>query len=181
MATASVTLRPVDSRGQPVSGYRVTTESFDGFGCGDASPVAVSAGIRFCGPSATNTVACWKSAVPSTVLCLRDPFVRTLVRITYVGTFAPVAAPARPAPQGLALAGGVRCQIRDGGAWSSVPQHPDWVGSYFCTDGSAVYGPQAGNGINHNSPTWTVETVAPTGQGPITKRRVTSAYYVGTA
>jgi hypothetical protein len=187
--TRQVTLRPVTAAGQPVPGYRVTTETWSPFLCTDgASPSAVSPDIRFCGSSASNTVACWKSAVPSTVLCLRDPFGHALVRITYSGTFAPVAAPAQAAPQGLVLADGTQCQIRSGGAWARLSQHPEWVGWYECSNGSDVYGPKGGDGVDRSAPTWTVEMVdqkslnATTGaSGPISRHDVSVAYYDGTA
>jgi hypothetical protein len=192
-ATNRVTVRPVTAAGQPAAGYQVTTETWPDFTCtagafAGASPSAVGPDIRFCGPSASNTVACWKSAVPTTVLCLRDPFGHVLVRVTYAGTFAPVAAPANPAPQGLLLADGTRCLIRDGGAWSFLSQRPGWVGWYWCSNGSDVYGPQGGYGIDRSAPMWTVQTVdektlnATTGaSGPITEHAVTTAYYDGTA
>lgn len=184
-----MTLRPVTAAGQPAAGYRVTTETWSGFQCtDDPSPSAVSPNIRFCGPSASQTVSCWKSAVASTVLCLRDPFGRTLVRITYSGTFAPVAAPAKPAPQGLVLTNGSHCQIRDGGAWAGLAQHPDWIGWYECSHGVDVYGPKDGDGIDRSAAMWTVHTVdgrsldPSTGaSGPITEHGVASAYYDGTA
>jgi hypothetical protein len=188
-ATQRVTLRPVTAAGQPGAGYRVTTETWSRFQCTDGpSPVAVSPDIRFCGPSASNTVACWKFAVGSSVLCLRDPFGQILVRIAYSGTFAPVDPPASPAPQGLVLTNGTHCQLRDGGAWSRLDQHPDWVGWYECANGADVYGPKAGDGIDRSAAMWTVHTVdgrtlnPSTGaSGPITEHGVARAYYDGTA
>ncbi len=162
----------------------MTTETWSPFLCTDgASPSAVSPNIRYCGYSATHTSACWKSTVPSTVLCLRDPFGRTLVRIKYSGTFAPVAAPAKPAPHGLVLANGLHCQIRNGGAWSRIAKRPDWVGFYECANGVDVYGPKGGDGVDRSAPMWTVQTVnATTGaSGPISEQDVTVAYFDGTA
>jgi hypothetical protein len=178
-ATTRITVRPVTSTGDPVPGYSVSDEPQVSFSCtGQSSPVAVSPNIRFCGYSATNTVACWKSSVPATVLCLRNPLVRKLVRVKYTGEFAPTSAPAHPSPQALVLDDDNRCQIRDGGAWDSVPSQPTWVGWYYCADGADVYGPIAGNGIDQTLPTWTVRTVA---DGEITTHSVTTGYFVGTA
>ncbi len=181
-ATARVTVRPVTSTGDPASGYSVANENQPGFVCGgEPSPVAVSPNIAFCGYSATNTVACWKSSVVSTVLCLRDPLARKLVRIKYTGTFAATPAPAHPAPQALVLDDDNRCQIRDGGAWSSVPRQPTWVGWYYCAHDADVYGPKTGNGIDQTRSTWTVRTVAHGGSATISTHSVTTAYFVGTA
>jgi len=172
----------VTAAGDPVPGYSVTTEDLPRFVCsGEPSLVAVSADIQFCGYSATNTVACWKSSVPSTVLCLRDPLTRKLVRIKYTGQFAATPAPAHPAPQALVLDDDNHCQIRDGGAWANVPSQPTWVGWYSCAADADVYGPTAGNGIDQTRSTWTVRTVARGGGSAITAHSVTTAYFVGTA
>jgi hypothetical protein len=178
--THKVVVRPVHANGTPAPGYRVVGESDGTFTCTDGpSPVAVDPNIRFCGPSATYTVACWKSA-NHTVLCLRDARARTLYRIHYSGSFRPVAKPTKPSPQDILLANGHKCLIRDGGAWSIVPSHPSWVGFYSCTGRVGdVYGPASGNGINRTTSHWTVETFAT--DHSITKRYITIAYYVGTA
>lgn len=179
--TRQVVVRPVHANGTPVAGYTVTRESIDGFSCDEGpSPVAVDPGIRFCGFSATYTVACWKSA-HHTVLCLRNPLTRALVRIRYTGAFAPVAAPAHPSPQALVLRGRGYCTIRDGGAWGSVPGHPHWFGTYSCLH-SAIYG-TGPDGIDRSVDPWLVHTVTGyTGApGSIHDRRVAVAYYAGTA
>jgi hypothetical protein len=182
ISTARITIRPVTSTGDPVPGYSVTTEDLPSFSCSSAaSPVAVSPNIRFCGYSATNTVACWKSSAPSTVLCLRDPLTRSLIRIKYTGAFGPTPATTHPVPQALTLDDDDHCQIRDGGAWDYVPTQPTWVGWYYCANGNDIYGPAAGNGIDQTRPTWTVHKVAQFGSGTITTHAVTTAYFVGTA
>lgn len=187
-ATERITVRPVTADGRPVTGYRVTTETAPGFMCAgdEVSPAAVSPNIRWCGFSAMNTVTCWNSAVPSTALCLRDPLKHVLVRIRYQGTFAPIAAPRNPVPQEVVLDNGVTCLIRDGGAWMSPHQHPNWVGRYACRTGANdlsvnIYGPSTGNGIDQTAPAWTVLTAAASGSGPITQHQVKTAYFAGTA
>lgn len=189
--TARVTVRPVTADGRPVAGYQVSTESFPDLMCQDgafpASPVAVSPNIRWCGPSASYTVACWNSAVPSTVLCLRDPLKRVLVRIKYQGTFTPIAAPRNPVPEELVLDNGMACTIRAGGAGSRVNAHPDWVDYYYCNASGnqwpSISGPNGGNGIDRSAATWTVQLVtgAGTGSESIASHEVVAAYYVGTA
>lgn len=179
--TQQIVVRPVDVNGHPVTGYSVTTESIDGFTCDEGpSPVAMNANIRFCGFSATYTVACWKSA-NHTALCLRNPRVKKLVRIHYSGSFNTVAAPKHPSPEGMVLGNAAYCSIRDGGAWSPSVNHPTWVGFYSCTKNSDVYGPpSSGDGINPTHPLWTVHTIAPSGEGPATTHIVVRAYFVGT-
>lgn len=173
-------IRPVTRTGQAARGYQVVREDDDNFQClGAPSPVAVDPNIRQCGSSATDTVACWKSAVPSTVLCLRDPLTHTLVHIAYQGGFAPIAAPTHPDPQVLVLDD----SIRDGGAWNSVPGYPKWFGWYYCPGGADVYGPVAGHGIYRSASYWSVRTVtfhiraSPT----IRTHSVKAAYFVGSA
>jgi hypothetical protein len=178
--TQQIVVRPVDTTGHAVAGYSVTTETISGFSCNEgASPVAVNANIRFCGFSATYTVACWKST-NHTALCLRDPRVKKLVRIHYTGSFNPVAPPKHPSPQALGLRDTSYCTIRDGGAWSRPVNHPSWVGFYSCNHNQDVYGPPStGDGITRTSPLWSVHTIAPSGKGPATLRYVTKAYFAG--
>ena len=178
--TKRVVVRPVHANGSPARGFTVSKESFPDFTCDQgASTVAVDANIRFCGSSLTYTVACWKSA-KHTVLCLRDPASKKLVRIRYTGHFSHVAAPKRVTPQALRLGNRAYCMIRGGGAWPTPVRHPSWVGYYSCAKG-AVYGPPNGDGINRSHKLWTVYTLAASGEGPASKRRVLTAYYVGTA
>ena len=175
-------MRPVHANGTPASSFRVVREN-DGqaVSCDDRSPVAVSSNIRFCGDSALNTVACWKSATARYVLCLRDPLTPVLARVHLTGVFRAVAAPARPVPQALVLDDGTKCLIRDGGAWSALPGHPDWYGDYACNGNVDIYGP-AGSGIDHSSPRATVHAVTWTGdRASVRTRSVVAAYYVGTA
>ena len=158
-ATARVTARPVTAIGAPAPGYTVKDEADLGpVTCSDASPVAVTDGVYFCGASADNTVACFPSTA-SSVLCLRDPHVHTLARLHLNRALTTVSATTAPVPQSLRLDNGVTCLIRDGGAWADVPGHPDWYGAYYCSNGQDVYGPLAHNGIDMSSPRWTVHLI----------------------
>jgi hypothetical protein len=179
--TRRVVVRPVRDNGTPAAGFRVVREN-DGepVVCDDVSPVAVSGDIRFCGDSALDTVACWQSAAANYVLCLRDPRTHVLARIHITGGFRAIAAPARPAPQALVLDDGTRCLIRDGGAWSALPGHPNWYGDYGCNGNVEIYGP--GAGIDDSSSRWTVHAVTWTGgRASVRTRSVVAAYFVGTA
>lgn len=175
-------VHPVHRNGTPVAGYTVQKEHIADFRCNEGpSPVAVDDNIRFCGPSATYTVACWKSR-NHTVLCLRNPRKKALVRIRYVGRFRHVRALDKPSPQALTLFGGTYCEIRDGGAWGSVKGHPKWNGDYSCNNGAAVYGPGR-DGINRSREPWRVHLVRfhSNGTQTIRIREIRLAYYVGTA
>jgi hypothetical protein len=180
-STQRVVLRPVTSAGRAARGYRVVTEKRT-VECAGTSPVAVSGGIAFCGSSADGTVACWAAATRGRVLCLTDPFVRTLHSLRLSGAFPAVRAPRHALPQALALAGGGTYLVRDGGAWSSPKEHPSWVGYYFqrATFIHDVYGPRGGDGINRRHPRWFVTTYRhAAGHG--VRHDVVRAYYVGTA
>lgn len=179
--TQRVVVRPVHADGTPVAGYTVSHEHVNGFSCSSgASSNAVDPNIRYCGFSVTYTVACWKST-DHTVLCLRNPRRHELVRIRYVGAFRPVAAPRRPSPQALDLFNGGYCLVRGGGAWGSVPGHPNWYGTYGCRHVS-IWGPER-DGIDRSVNPWRVHTVSSYTGAPssIVNRRVKTAYYVGTA
>lgn len=179
--TVAHVVRPVHRDGSPVAGWTVNKQKIPDFTCDGTSPVAVDDGIYFCGPSATYTVACWRSA-KHTVLCLRDPFVKKLVRIRYTGTLQHVSAPDEPSPQALVLFGGTRCLIRDGGAWGAVKGHPKWIGYYSCDNGTSVYG-RTRDGIMRASQPWRVHTVRfrKNGTQTIRTRQIRTVYYVGTA
>lgn len=180
--TVGRTVRPVHRDGTPAAGYTVQREHIPGFMCNEGpSPVAVDNNIRFCGPSATYTVACWKSR-NHTVLCLRDPRKQVLARIRYVGAFRPVKAVDNPSPQALALFSGAHCLIRDGGAWSQVNGHPHWFGDYSCSNGALLYG-RGRDGIVRSHQPWQVHMVwfHKNGTQTIRTRQVHLAYYVGTA
>lgn len=179
--TQKIVVRPVHANGTPVAGYSVSTESISGFQCGGPSAGAVDPNIEYCGFSSTGTVACWKSS-NHTVLCLRDPMTKHLVRIRYQGAFTPVAAPKHPSPQSLALFSGNYCLVRDGGAWPSIKGHPYWYGHYSCQH-NGIYGPGR-DGIDRSVNPWRVHVVNnPDNNTPnaIVIRYVKLAFYVGTA
>jgi len=179
--TQKIVVRPVHSNGTPVAGYSVTHKSIPDFSCSGASTGAVDPNIEYCGFSSTGTVACWKSA-NHTVLCLRDPMRKHLVRVRYQGAFSPVAAPRHPSPQALALYSGNFCLVRDGGAWPQISGHPNWYGTYGC-QGNGIYG-GSGDGINRSVNPWSVHVVNnPNNNTPnaIVVRRVKLAFYVGTS
>ncbi|HEY2296416.1 MAG TPA: hypothetical protein VGH43_01710 [Jatrophihabitans sp.] len=183
--TQKIVVRPVHANGTPVAGYTVTNWHIQGgLDCGHGLPSpsssAVDDNIVYCGPSAAYTMSCWKSR-NHTVLCLRDPQKKHLVRVRYAGSIAPTHAPHHPSPQALTLFTGSYCTIRNGGAWPMVNGHPNWFGHYSCSH-NGIYG--RGDGINRSFNPWTVHVVNNTRNNTphaIVIRRVRTAYYVGTA
>lgn len=175
--TARVVVRPVTADGHAAPGWTVHRERLGRVECWGASRSAVDDGITTCGPSAAYLPSCWRSR-RHTVLCLRLVTDDDLVRVRRSGAYPDAPAPARPSPQGLLLVNGQDCVIRVGGAWGTVPDHPDWVGYYSCDHGD-VYGPPAGDGINRHHPVWRVHLLR--GDGTLVTRRVQQASYVGNA
>lgn len=182
--TATVVLRPVTAEGHAAPGYRTVADTRPAIECWGTSPVAVDDDIAFCGSSADATIACWAAAAPQHVLCLTDPYSRTLREIALTGAFPAARAPKTPSPQGITLGNGSRFLVRDGGAWGVVKQHPSWVG-YFYERGTQaahlVFGPAKGIGIDRSRRQWTVQVFAQDGKSAGVRRDVVRAFYVGTA
>lgn len=182
--TAKTVIRPVNNAGFAVGGYTVTGEPTGSVDCSfpDPSPGAVSPNIEECSPSAEYAVACWRAAAPHKVLCMRNPRVRKLVRIPRLGAFAPtpLAEPADRAPLGMVLGNGTYCSIRDGGAVGPRAGHPQWIATYFCTDGKIIWQRPGDRhlGVNERFATWYVVEAGVS--GPINSRRVLRAWFVGT-
>ena len=176
--THRVVVRPVDRLGHAVAGWTVKRQRGVTASCDGALPAAVSQNIVECFPTAEYLPACWKSG-RHTVLCLRDARTHTLVRVRYTGSLPQVSAPKRPSPLDLRLARHQACSLRIGGAWSTLPSHPAWLGFYSCDRGS-VYGPPTGDGINRSHQPWTVHLWRRGTKQRVVVREVRTAYYVGT-
>ncbi|MBL7493682.1 hypothetical protein I6A60_34890 [Frankia sp. AgB1.9] len=189
VATRVVNLAPVDQRGDATSGWSVDRGDDDPnapIDCGDtsqadASPAAVSGDIYSCSPSAAEADACWPTAQARQMLCLRDPYSSVLTALTAQALVAKVSAPKDPVPLGLRLANGDHCRLRDGGAWGSPRQHPDYVGYYSCGSHGIVWAPQGSStgGIDRTTRRWTVLVGDET--SPLTTVAVTDASFVTTA
>lgn len=176
-ATRTTVVRPVTADGTAAPGWRVQREREGAASCTDAATAAVDDGIAACYPSALYLPSCWRST-HHTVLCLRDVTSKELVRVRYRGSFPSVTAPEQPSPQALRLAHGQQCTLRVGGAWGTVPSHPNWLGFYSCAHGS-LYGPPNGDGINRADASWRVHLVR--ADNSVGRRSVRTAYLVGTA
>ncbi|GAA4109385.1 hypothetical protein GCM10022215_03640 [Nocardioides fonticola] len=175
--TASV-VRPVTADGTPAEGWTVERLGVKVDCDGSAMP-AVDGGIAACFPTAVGLRACWASG-PHHALCLQDAGTeQKLVRVRVHGAFPTATKPAVPEPLALHLADGQDCLLRIGGAWGAPKDHPNWIGHYSCTDG-AVYAPAKSiTGIDQRGPVWKVKVWD--GKKTITKVRVVSASFVGTA
>lgn len=186
-AVQRIVVRPVTASGHAVPGYRVTTSKGTGpVDCSDALPslAAVDDDIIRCAPDADGVNACWRAAHKHHVLCLHDARKHTLVKYRTTGRIAHTKAPDRRGPLNLKLADGLYCDLRSGGAGSSLRQHPNWSAFYYCTHGKAVWAPlNAKNfGIHRsNGHVWTVEVAVDSGKKHVHQVHVTSAYLVGTA
>lgn len=178
-ATRIVTVRPATAAGAPVAGWSMRSEALT-VDCGYPSPASVSDNVQYCIPTAASADVCWPRPGGASVLCLWDPWERTLHEYDATGVI-PVRAVADPEPVGLELDDGTRCRLRNGGSWSGRDDDPELVGFYSCSgDGFIViWGPQDGSAITRKAGTWSVRVGTPT--GPLRKARIVTAYLVGTA
>jgi hypothetical protein len=187
-ATVQVTVRPVTSSGHAASGFTVKGDPTGSLDCSDGAPSqgAVDKNILQCFPDAEYAIACWKSATPHRVLCMRNPAKHQLAKIPFTGNFGHSAPPTAQqlAPLRLVLDNGAKCSIRDGGAWGSLKHHPQWQGAYSCTKGGDVWllPSSSHNGVDESHAAWTVHTAdASTAKQTVRIRKVVKAYFVGTA
>jgi hypothetical protein len=148
--TQRVYVSPVTSAGAPVEGYRVTSRASDG-SCEPGSE-AIGEGYRC---SAGNYLydPCWaeKAATP-TVLCLAEPWLRTVAEIRLNSAVPALAREdgGSVEPWGLRLADGNRCLLAQGA-------HTAFDGTvldYYCGSGLALL-----RGLNRTRTTWTARAV----------------------
>ncbi|PRI13723.1 hypothetical protein B2J96_18875 [Mycobacterium shigaense] len=124
----------VDANGHPANGYRLAPAPRDPagvsevFGC-DASRAAIADNIYSCAPSAAGADVCWPSERHS-LLCLDDPWAKTLHRVVQTSPLPNVHPTATPAPFALLLDDGTQCRLRNGGA--SGGRDDGLVGAYGC-------------------------------------------------
>jgi hypothetical protein len=194
-ATEKLVIRPVDQVGKPAPGYTVTDLTKDPRNgpnnCGSVGksfPAAVNANIMWCSPSAPSVAfACWEAATPTHALCMQDPWSSQLTEWT--SSVTTTTAPGQPLPMGLLLSDGDHCRIRPGDFQGRPAQQPTEFGYYTCTQDGAIWGPgkDANNtpwealgthGIDRSTPMWTVQVGSI--DGPLSVRRVITAYYLGT-
>jgi hypothetical protein len=189
--TQLITTVAIGPNGQPINGYREAPAQGNVVqvnDCTTPSPSAIADNIYYCSPSAAGASTCWPST-PGSLLCVDNPWDKSLHRVTYGGALPPVQATATPDPFALALDDGTHCLLRNGGAWGG--RDDGYVGVYWCGDPRAnlrvVWLPSqgAGTSIDRSAPVWTVkvgELGTPTAHFPPPQTRsVTSAWFAGTA
>jgi hypothetical protein len=187
--TQVITVMAVGPAGEPMNGYKespaqgnpITVE-----GC-EASPSAVADNVYSCSPSAAGAGTCWPST-PGSLLCVDNPWTKSLHRVSYHGALPPVQPTANPDPFALTLDDGTQCLFRNGGAWGG--RADGYVGVYGCganggSNPAVLWLPSQGAGtcIDRSSATWTVK-VGQLGEPganlpPPQTRAVTSAWLAG--
>ena len=188
--TQVITVVAIGPGGQPINGYRESPPQGSGASvtdCSTPSPSAVADDVYYCSPSAAGANACWPST-PGSLLCVDNPWDRSLHRVAYSGALPPVQHPATPDPFALTLDDGTRCLFRNGGAWGG--RADGYVGVYGCgpqggPNPAVLWLPSQGQGscIDRSQEVWTVK-VGPLGAPdaalpPPQTRAVTAAWLAG--
>jgi hypothetical protein len=185
--TQVITAVAVGPDGQPINGYQEAAPQGNVNAvndCTTASPSAVANNIYYCSPSAASAGTCWPST-PGSLLCVDNPWDKSLHRVSYDGQLPPVQAPASPDPFALTLDDGTHCLLRNGGAWGG--RDDGYEGVYWCGEGKPVVlclsnqGP--GTCIDRSAPAWTVKVGQLGTPGahlpPPQMRAVTTAWLAG--
>ncbi len=186
--TRQITVVAVGPDGQAMNGYHVASgpnSVGQASECSSPSPSAVADNVYACSPSVVGAGTCWPST-PGSLLCVDDPWDRSMHRVTYDRPLPPVTAPAIPDPFALTLDDGTRCRLRNGGAWGW--RADGYEGVYSCSGASpnlvVLWLPSQGPGscIDRSAPAWTVK-VGQLGTGealpPPQTRTVTEAWFAG--
>ena len=186
-ATEVITVAAVSAKGQPLNGYHVVNRqsSPNLSGCSGPSPAAAGNNIYACEPSEAAAEVCWPA--PASVLCLTDPWSKTLRRFPSPGALPAVGPPASPVPFAMLLDDGTRCLLPNGVDWGG--RADGTVPIYGCGLTGPTLGVLAppdwepGLAIDRTQPLWAVyvgqlgprDTPFPT---PI-RHTVTTAWFAG--
>jgi hypothetical protein len=113
-ATNVVTVVAVNASGQPVNGYYVINRqaSPNVSACPGPSPAAVTSNIYECDPPEAAAEVCWPA--PASLLCMTNPWSKTLRRFPSPGALPAVNPPAAPVPFAMQLDDGTRCILPNG-------------------------------------------------------------------
>ncbi|ORW24866.1 hypothetical protein AWC19_08450 [Mycobacterium palustre] len=188
--TQQITVVAVGPGGEPINGYQVASgpgnvgQASD---CTTASPSAVAGDVYYCSPTAAGANACWPST-PGSLLCVDNPWDKSMHRVTYGRPLPPVQPTATPDPFALALDDGSHCLFRNGGAWGA--RADGYEGVYSCDGGPqpnlrVLWLPSQGAGscIDRSSAAWTVRVGQLGAPGavfpPPETRAVTAAWFAG--
>lgn len=156
-ATEVVNVVAVGTDGQPVNGYQVINRqaSPNLSGCPGPSPAAVSNDIYACEPSEAAAEVCWPA--PASLLCLMDPWSKTLRRFSSPGALPAVTPLASPMPFAMVLNDGTRCILPNGVDLGG--RADDTVPIYGCGGNIGVLAPPDWNpadAIDRTKPLWAV-------------------------
>jgi hypothetical protein len=180
--TQVVTTVAVGPDGQAINGYQEAPPqgNVPMVTCTSPSPSAVAANIYYCSPTAAGAGTCWPST-PGSLLCVDNPWDKSLHRVTYGGSLPPVQPTASPDPFALLLDDGTRCLFRNGGAWGW--RDDGYEGAYYCGNLAVLWLPSQGPGtcIDRSGPVWTVKVgeLGAQGTSPAQTRAVTTAWLAG--
>jgi len=161
--TQQISVMAVGPGGEPINGYRESPSGGNVVTVSDCapSPSATADNVYYCSPSAAGAGTCWPST-PGSLLCVDNPWDKSLHRVRYNGQLPPVQPAATPDPFALVLDDGTRCLLRNGGSWSGRPD--GYVGGYGCGESfnsnPAVLCPEsqgAGTCVDRSGPVWTVK------------------------
>ena len=156
-ATNVINVAPVNAKGQPINGYHVMNRqaSADLSGCSDPSPAAVRADIYTCDPPEAAAEVCWPAH--ASVLCLDNPWTKSLRRFPSPGALPPVTPPASPMPFAMQLDDGTRCILPNGVDLGG--RADETVPIYGCGGDIGVLAPPDWNpadAIDRTQPLWAV-------------------------
>ncbi len=145
------------TNGQPASGYQVSNRqaSPNLTGCANSSPAAVSSDIYSCDPPEAAAEVCWPA--PASLLCMADPWSKTLRRFPSPGALPAVNPPESPMPFALELNDGTRCILPNG--FDLGGRADDTVPIYGCGGNIGVLAPPDWNpadAIDRTQPLWAV-------------------------
>jgi hypothetical protein len=113
-ATNVVTVVAVNASGQPVDGYYVINRqaSPNVSACPGPSPAAVTSNIYECDPPEAAAEVCWPAS--ASLLCMTNPWSKTLRRFPSPGALPAGNPPAAPVPFAMQLDDGTRCILPNG-------------------------------------------------------------------
>ncbi|MFE5566618.1 esterase/lipase family protein [Amycolatopsis japonica] len=153
--TKVVKIAGIDKDGKPAAGFAIEDSGTHLDGC-DASKASESPDIVRCGPTAAGADVCWIGSGRETLYCGTFPWEKKLLRYTLPAPSEPMAATRTPDPWGLVLSDGLRCRIRNGGAWPG--RADEWVGAYSCEGENRWILVRAGmtTAVDRSKPIWTV-------------------------
>jgi hypothetical protein len=113
-ATNVVNVVAVNASGQPVNGYYVINRqaSPNVSACPGPSPAVVTSNIYECDPPEAAAEVCWPAS--ASLLCMTNPWSKTLRRFPSPGALPAVNPSAAPAPFAMQLDDGTRCILPNG-------------------------------------------------------------------